>query len=291
MFTSRFVRRMLLIDAVIVLLALGYFGIGWVAAERLTIPVRYHDPSVTPARHGGDFVEVTLRSSDGIDLAGSYGAGIGDRGLVLVHGRNSSRTRTFDGGFVELAARLQAEGWHVLLLDLRGHGASGDGRMAFGRTERLDVRAGVDLLIARGVAPGRIGVIGVSMGGATAIGAAADDPRIGALWLDAAYAEIDPLIRRDWSSASGLPDFILPGTLLMHRARFGFPLESARPIDEIARLSTLPIALVHGTGDALVPYEHAERLAAAYRADPVAYLERSSAFFAAALAPSSAGLP
>jgi hypothetical protein len=43
MINSRFLRRRLMIDAVILLLALGYFGTAWVAAERLTIPERYHD--------------------------------------------------------------------------------------------------------------------------------------------------------------------------------------------------------------------------------------------------------
>ena len=295
----RSIRHLLLIEAVIVLLALAYFGIGFVAAERLTVPERYHDPIVA-ARAGDAFTDVTLRSRDGIDLAASYGAGSSDRGLVLVHGRNSSRTRTFGGGFVDLAAQLQAAGWHVLLLDLRGHGTSGEGRMGFGRTERLDVIAAVDHLIANGVAPKAVGVLGVSMGGATAIGAAADDARIGALWLDASYAEIESLIRRDWSSASGLPDVLLPSALLVHRWRYGFPLEAARPVDEMARLGDRAIALVHGTADALVPYDHAQSLlaaaphatlwtlpgvahAAAYEADEAAYGDRVIAFFETAL--------
>jgi len=185
------------------------------------------------------------------------------------------------------------------MLDLRGHGASGGERFSFGHLERIEVMAAVDLLMAEGVPAGQVGVLGVSMGAATAIGAAADDPRIGALWSDSGYADIRPIIEARWPGDSGLPMTFLRAALLAHRLRFGFDLGGVRPEDEIARVAPRPIQLVHGTADATVPYEHAQRLAAtpgaglwtlpgvahaaAYSGDPEGYTFRVIEFFDQAL--------
>ncbi|MDA0700245.1 MAG: alpha/beta hydrolase, partial [bacterium] len=129
--------------------------------------------------------------------------------------------------------------------------------------------------------------------------AAADDPRIGALWSGAGYADIAPILEARWPGASGLPMPFLSGTRVAHRLSFGFDPGGVRPEVEIARVVPRPIQRVHGTADTTVPYEHGLRLAAAsgadlwklpgvahadaYAADPVAYANRAIEFFDAAL--------
>lgn len=278
-----------------------WLGVGWVAADRLTRPARRFDPALHPGAFGAAEVrDVALTAGDGVSLAAWHlpvpGA---DAGIVLVHGHEASRAWEFGQRFPELAARLQASGFQVVMLDLRAHGASGGVHLSFGRLERLDVLAAVDLLVREGVPPGRVGVLGVSMGAATAIGAAADDPRIGALWADSGYADLRPILEARWPGASGLPTVFLHGTLLAHRLRFGFDLGGVRPEVEIARVAPRPIQLVHGTADTNVPYEHGRRLAAAARAelwtlpgvghaqayatDPQGYAARVVGFFERAL--------
>jgi predicted acyl esterase len=68
------------------------------------------------------------------------------------------------------------------MLDQRGHGGSeGDG-MLWGWWGELDVAAGVDYLATRpDVVDGRIGAIGMSVGGEQVIAAAGVDPRIKAV--------------------------------------------------------------------------------------------------------------
>jgi uncharacterized protein len=285
----------------LVLALLLWFVVGWIAADRLTVPTRHFDPDLDPVSFGGEFDDVALTSADGIDLAAWHlpvpGA---DAGVVLVHGRNSSRTREFDGRFAELGVALQAEGYHVVMLDLRGHGVSGEGRFTFGRFERLDVLAAVDHLEALGVPPGQVGVLGVSMGAASVIGAAAEDARIGGLWADAGYANIAPVIRAEWPEASGLPLVFWHAARLAHRIRFGFDLAASRPAGELPFVAPRPIQLVHGTADRLVPFEHALALrsaepsaqlwvlegvghADAYGAEPEVYARRVVAFFDVAL--------
>lgn len=287
---------------VVAVLAFGaWYGIGHVAAGVLTQPERRFDASNNPSSHGSPaFETLTLTTSDGIDIASWFLPVPGsDAGIVLVHGHESSRTRELSSGFPELAASLQANGYQVLMIDLRGHGVSGGERFSFGRLERLDVFAAVDHLLANGVAAGQVGVLGVSMGAATAIGAIADDARIGALWADSGYADIKPIIETRWPRASGLPMIFLEGALLAHRVRFGYDLAGVRPEEEIVRVPPRPIQLVHGTADATVPYDHALRLQAAsgadlwtlpgvahagiYPLDPAGYTARVVAFFDAAL--------
>jgi uncharacterized protein len=250
----------------LLLLAAATFGFAVAITDRLTRPVRSADPDLSPASFGAAFESLQLRSADDrVDLAAWLlpvpGA---DVGVVMVHGKDGSKSTTWGDGFVRLAVDLQAAGFQVLLLDVRGHGASGEGRYAFGFLERFDVIAGVHHLVAEaGVRPGQVGLLGVSMGGASALYAAALDPRVGAVWTDAAYADVWPIIVQEWPSASGLPSFVLPLVRWTHRLLHGFDLQAVRPLEPAATLEGLPLMLVHGRIDRLVPEAHAQALASA----------------------------
>ena len=283
--------------------AAAAFALGAFITDQLTRPVRNVDAAVTPAALGADFEPLSLRSADDrVDLDAWHlpvpGA---SSGVVLVHGKDGSKSNTWGDGFVRLALDLQAAGYQVLMLDLRGHGASGDGRYAFGYMERFDVMAGVQYLVEEaGVAPGGVGLLGVSMGGASVLYAAALDPRVGAVWSDAAYADVWPIIVQEWPDASGLPMAVLPLVRWTHRVLHGFDLQRVRPVDEAARLDGLPLMIVHGHADRLIPVGQAQVLAAAapwagvwllegvghaaaYDHDPALYTLRAIEFFDEAL--------
>jgi len=94
------------------------------------------------------------------------------RAIILVHGRDNSRTNGFCDQFVSFANQLHKAGFSVLMIDLRGHGQSADSRYTFGIKERQDILGGVDWLEGRGYQPGKIGVLGYSLGAGSVIGAA-----------------------------------------------------------------------------------------------------------------------
>jgi uncharacterized protein len=249
---------------VLLVVVAGYLMITAVAAERLTRPARPDAGVVAPAGPAGRFQDVTLRSADDrVDLAAWVLPVAGSEvGVVLVHGIDADRARAFGGGFPDLAAALQDAGYQVVMIDLRGHGASGPGHSSFGLRERYDVIAAVDHLVReRGVRPGHVGVVGASLGAAAAIGAAAVDTRIGAVWSDSAFAEVYPVVVRTVTVAGGLPTFFLPGMRLMYRLRFGIDLVTARPADAVPTLAPRPLSIVHGTTDSVVPLVHASVLA------------------------------
>jgi hypothetical protein len=88
----------------------------------------------------------------------------------------------------------------VIAPDGRGHGGSEGQGMDFGWFGDRDIRAAVAILSTRPeVDPRRIGVVGISLGGMEAIGAASDDPRIAAAVAEGA-------VRRSARDLSWLPE-------------------------------------------------------------------------------------
>ncbi len=281
-----------------ILLVIGYFGVGAVAANVLTTPERHFTASRSPTQFNLAYQDVHFAARDDrVSIAGWYiPHGRTQRAIVLVHGKDGSRTEEFDGKFVELASALNQHGYAVLMIDLRGHGQSGDAHFSFGLYERRDVEGAVDWLKQQGFQAGHIGVLGVSLGAASSIGATADDADIGALVEDSGYAAILPIIQKEWRKASGLPDFMLTPTTIMARIMFGYDPSTSRPVDEMGRIAPRPVLIIHGTGDQLIPISDADQLkaalpsaetwivpdvdhAGAYTRDPQAYDQKVIEFF------------
>ncbi len=293
-------RRIIAIAVLIVavLLCVAYWIVGAVAANVLATPERHFDPAQSPAHYSLAYQDVRFPAAiDQLPIAGWYiPRADATQAVILVHGKDSSRTAEFKSGFVELAQALHERGLAVLMIDLRGHGQSGDAHYSFGLLERRDIEGAAEWLKQQGFKPGRIGVLGISLGAGSSIGATADDPDIGALVEDSGYAAIYPIIQKEWSKASGLPDFMLPGTVIMGRVLYGYNVADSRPVDDIQRIGPRPVLIIHGQQDHLIPESEAEQLkaalpsaemwivpgvdhAGAYRADPATYTQRVADFF------------
>jgi pimeloyl-ACP methyl ester carboxylesterase len=116
--------------------------------------------------------QVALTSSDGVHLAGEdYGAG--RRAILLVH--DAARSRA---DFSTLAPRLASAGYHVLAIDLRGHGASAASTATDADWSPLvgDVEAGVGWLRDHGAT--EVHLLGVGAGANLALSAAAATPSV-----------------------------------------------------------------------------------------------------------------
>lgn len=138
--------------------------------------------SATPADHGLTYSNVSFRTSDGVQLAGWYVPSTNHAAIVAMPGSGSTRTATLGQ-----AAVLARHGYGVLMVDPRGQGRSGGHAMDAGWYGDRDVVAAVTFLRHQaGVDPNRIGLLGLSMGGEEAIGAAAADPAIRAVVAEGA---------------------------------------------------------------------------------------------------------
>jgi dienelactone hydrolase len=102
--------------------------------------------------------------------------------VVTMPGSGSNRTATLGQ-----AAVIARHGYGVLMVDPRGQGHSGGRAMDAGWYGDRDVTAAVTFLQHQpGVDPTRIGVLGLSMGGEEAIGAAGAEPAIRAVVAEGA---------------------------------------------------------------------------------------------------------
>jgi pimeloyl-ACP methyl ester carboxylesterase len=143
--------------------------------------------ALTPADLRLEAREVTFLTRDGVTLWGWYVPSRNGAAVVLRHGSGSTASDVLAHAVV-----LAERGYGILMTDARGHGLSEGAAMDFGWFGDLDIEAAVSFLVARAeVDPGRIGVVGLSMGGEEAIGAASSDPRIAAVVAEGASARTE----------------------------------------------------------------------------------------------------
>jgi fermentation-respiration switch protein FrsA (DUF1100 family) len=131
----------------------------------------------SPADYGLTYESVTFENDDGQTLAAWYVPSDNGAAVVLVHGSGKNRTKTLDH-----AAMLAENGYGALMIDLQGYGESEGSPVAWGWTGGVDVSAAVRYLETReDVEPGRIGALGLSMGGETVMHAAGEYEGIAAV--------------------------------------------------------------------------------------------------------------
>jgi len=218
----------------------------WLAVRppRLTIPL-------TPADVKLAVEDVTIPAADGVRLSGWLAARPGAPAIIFLHGYPAEKA-----DMLPLAAAL-APRFTVLLVDLRYFGGSGGRATTLGFRERDDLRRAVDFLAGRGVQA--IGVFGLSLGGAIAILAAVDDPRIRAIAVYSPFADLRALAHTlyAWMGPVRYP-FV--GLMRVWSCLFlGADITAPAP-EAAARRLAIPVYLVASRDDEQIPFAHAERL-------------------------------
>ena len=176
--------------------------------------------------------------------------------VILLHGWNRNAER-----MLPFMPPLHEAGFDLLALDARCHGESECDGAANMLKFSEDLRAAVGETVRRGAPPGRIGLLGHSVGGAAAIHAGAHDPRVGAVVSVAAFAHPGDMTRLDLARRR-VPAPV--ARLILHEVErtVGAPLDEIAPERHASRTAG-PLLIVHGERDAIVPFDHARRLAAA----------------------------
>ncbi|UCE31452.1 MAG: alpha/beta fold hydrolase [Burkholderiales bacterium] len=158
--------------------------------------------------------------------------------MLYLHG-----ARVNLSGSVYRLRRYARMGFNVLAIDYRGYGRS-SARLPSETSVSEDARAAWEWLAARVADPRRRVIYGHSLGGAIAAGLAADVGPAGALVLESTFTSI-----RDIAARSAFGILPLDALLTQH---FEVP-------DKLARVR-MPVLIVQGSEDSLVPPEMAHRL-------------------------------
>jgi fermentation-respiration switch protein FrsA (DUF1100 family) len=205
----------------------------------------------TPDRVGVRYEPVSLRAADGVDLVAWFmpASGKAHATVLFLHGNAENISTHFLN-----VAWMPAEGFNVLALDYRGYGGSA-GRPSLPGMQ-LDIDAALTALRARpDVDPRRIVLFGQSLGGALAIYYAARGSQrdaLRAVIADSAFADYR-MIASEKLAASVLtwPFQWLPALVVDN---------DYSPLACVGAVSPLPLVLIHGEADVVVPPHHAQRL-------------------------------
>ncbi|HET8993059.1 MULTISPECIES: alpha/beta fold hydrolase [unclassified Rhodococcus (in: high G+C Gram-positive bacteria)] len=218
---------------VVVLVAVIAGVAAWTLQRRL---IYLPDTSVPPAAAtvlpGAE--DVVLTTSDGLELGAWFVPGRNPTGpgadftVLLAPGNGGNRL-----GRAETAADLAAAGFSTLLFDYRGYGGN-PGRPSEDGVAR-DARAALQYLRGRqDVEPDRVLYFGESLGCAVVTALAAESPPAGML-LRSPFTDLGSVARHHYR--------IVPDILLKDRF----------PVADIVAGLHVPITVVYGTADRIVP--------------------------------------
>ena len=274
----------------LLLLALsGWAGASWWAGNQLAHPSRrllqdYHEEFLGhPASHG---VTVRAFTADSFDtpclLVEPIADGsLGLRGkrireqlqartiplrppgeitgnLMLLHGR---RGRKED--YLLIAERFAAVGFRSVIPDLPGHGEHPDPLATYGVREwTLPAALLAEAAQKFSFDGSKAGLVGISMGGAVAIHAAALHP--GPWSSVVVLSTFDTLENVVRFQAEGLATrWLAPAWMIGTRWAFeqeaGIPLASIRSIDHLSQVN-VPLMIGHGTSDSVIPLRLGQNL-------------------------------
>jgi fermentation-respiration switch protein FrsA (DUF1100 family) len=288
------------IIAVVAIIVIAFLGmsvyVGYTATRVERVPIEE-----SPADLGLEYEDVAFPSIiDNLDLRGWYlPSGDSRRVVIMVHGGDMHRADP-SINTLGIASGLVERGFNVLMFDLRGHGESGGERISAGYHEQRDLNGAVDYVKGRGF--DSIGVMGFSVGAATALLATPGNDDIDAVVSDSCYADLAGIMAREFRARTGFPEFFLTPSMFMIKIFYGVDFYAVKPVDYVADISPRPILFIHGAEDTFVPTENAPRLykasgnpqdelwivagadhVQAYNVNPAEYIDRIAAFFDKAL--------
>ncbi|MFO1386490.1 MAG: alpha/beta fold hydrolase [Chitinivorax sp.] len=208
----------------------------------------------TPAELGLQYQDVSFAAADGTQLHGWFLPAQGVvKGTVLhLHGNAANI-----GDHVWAVRWLPPAGYQVLTFDYRGYGRS-QGQPSLAGVQQ-DIDAALGFLLQRAdVEPKQVMILAQSLGGAMGIYNLAHSPwrsQVKLLVVDSAFSSYQGIAREKmagwWLT---WPLQWMPYLLLSDRYA---------PQDAVAELSPIPLILIHGSGDRVVPAHHSEQLYAA----------------------------
>ncbi|MBC8509596.1 MAG: alpha/beta hydrolase [Anaerolineales bacterium] len=232
-----------LLGALFVLIRFSYQG-----AQSYAHPHRYQRiAGDDPSQFDVAYQSITLTPEDGFNLSAWYTPSKNGALILVAHGYAGARSALMHSFFA----------WHgygVISWDARAHGESEGDLVTWGYYERRDVKAALEYALNLDPAI-KVGAFGESMGAATVLLAAAEQPQIQAVVADSAFAAIGDMIQ----VVSPYPIF-RPFIQFFTEQETGLKVDDLRPVDVIQNINPRPVFIIQGETDQTVPSDSAQRL-------------------------------
>ncbi len=237
----------------------SFIGISLLSAWQVTHPAHILS-GLTPKDFNLPFEEIMLTTKDGISIAGWF-IPSGVEGfvptpvsqkpaLIILHGYPAEK-----GDMLSIASTLHSD-FNILLIDFRYFGKSGGSFTTLGTKERLDLEVAIDFLESRGFK--KVGVLGFSLGGATAILQATKDTRISAMVSYASFADLTLLGKDMYKYLPMIREALVP--LMKFWVRLFWGVDTVYSPEKAAQNMQTPILIIHTKLDEQIPFRHAELL-------------------------------
>lgn len=173
--------------------------------------------------------------------------------LILVHGWNRNV-----GQMMPYIKELHPAGYNLLVFDSRNHGSSDPDEFSSMPKFAEDIIASVNFLEKKPeINLDKLGVVGLSLGGAASIFAASKDKRISKVITVGAFAHPAAVMKREIQKKH-IPYFPLIWLFFNYiQYKIGTSFEAFAPINNIGKVKA-EILLIHGELDEVVPVEDAQ---------------------------------
>ena len=232
-------------------IVIGFAAVIWFAGTMLSHSTNRRIGELPPDLQGRN---VEFSSASGSTIHGWWISGQPGKGaIILMHGVRDSRLSLLDR-----ARFLSAAGYAVLLFDFQAHGESKGKQITFGYLESRDAQAAVKF-IREALPQEKIGVIGISLGGAAALLA---EPKldVNAIVLELVYPTIKQAIQnRLHHYLNFVGDALTPLFIMQLQPRTGIAPDDLRPVTKIAHIS-VPKLLIAGAEDKYTPLAESQQM-------------------------------
>lgn len=268
----RFLARLLIVAVALVLMFVGVTGaVSYDVAWHLIHPQR--KPIVrTPKAYALPYRNIHFPSTvDHLRLSGWLIPAANASGKLVIEAHGYRENRSSDAPALPVAAALHKAGVAVLMFDFRDEGRSQGSEVTVGLYEQRDLRGAI--AYAQKLGYQHIGIIGYSMGAATALEVASSDPVVQATVADSAFADLYDYLQRHMSEWTHLPNWPYTSEILWELRTFNhLNAQRVDPEKDVAHFGQRPVLLIAGTADKTVPMSNSEALYHALRHDKSARL-------------------